>query len=228
MKQWMPIRQVRTCAMLLTLGLVVTACDPQDLMRLLDAQPVAQEAPAVARADQRAAGTEDAAGTADDGSKAEDVGADGETATVRRTERRMRSDTTNRSPAPMERSGAAGTGGDAADLSAVEQAIYDRLNGSRRSAGLQPLALRAGIAEGARSWACQMAQGGNFRHADLGSAGVSGENIAWGQQGATAVHDAWMTSSGHRNNRMSSRWSEYGVGVCNDGSGRPYYTERFR
>jgi uncharacterized protein YkwD len=224
----MPIRPVRTFGMLLALSLVLTACDPQDLMRLLDAQPVAQEAPAAAKADQRAAGANDAADTADDGSKAEDAGTEGETATGRRTERRMRWDTTDGSAAPTERSGGAGTGGDAAGLSAVEQGIYDRLNSSRRSAGLQPLALRAGIAEGARSWACQMAQSGNFRHADLGSAGVSGENIAWGQQGATGVHDAWMTSSGHRDNRMSSRWSEYGVGVCNDGSGRPYYTERFR
>ena len=37
-----------------------------------------------------------------------------------------------------------------------------------------------------------------------------------------------MNSSGHRDNRMSSRWAEYGVGVCENSNGRLYFTERFR
>lgn len=231
----MHTRSIRMFGTLVAVSLVLTACDPQDLMQLLDPQPVAQEAPA-AEADA----TDDAGETAktveaDAGEAKEEREAEHRT---KRRQRRASQDTTaDTVPTPKKtkkRSGGGGGDGDAsagggsADLSSVEQAIHDRLTSTRRSAGLRALTLSAEISKGAKSWSCQMAQSGNFRHADLGSAGVSGENIAWGQQGEAAVHDAWMSSTGHRDNRMSARWSEYGVGVCNDSNGRPYYTERFR
>lgn len=256
MKQWMHARPLRTLGVLAALSLVLTACDPQDVMRLLDAQPVAREAPAAAKADREADGADapEEQAPEDHGAAADEAPADdrataqthkkarthkrseakGEERVQRRTRQRRERQvtTTEDAPAAKQRSGGgaagSGGGGGSADLSGVEQAIHDRLTSTRRSTGLTALSLSAEISKGAKSWSCQMAQSGNFRHADLGSAGVSGENIAWGQRGAAAVHDAWMTSPGHRDNRMSSRWSEYGVGVCNDSNGRPYYTERFR
>lgn len=113
-------------------------------------------------------------------------------------------------------------------VSAIEQQISDKLNATRRQAGLKALTLSPEVSAGAREWACTMAQSSNFRHADLRAAGVNGENIAWGQRSAAEVHDGWMNSAGHRDNRMNARWTEYGVGVCKDSSGRLYYTERFR
>lgn len=249
MKQWMRTRPIRVFGMLLAVSLVLTACDPQSLLQLLDAKPIAQEAPAADAGDDSGDGAEaDGAADAADGDGAakddrkrtatRDRGANGDRTAARdrsgdeeATERRSpkRTQTTRKKAAeesstPARRSG----GGGSATLSGVEQKIHELLNQTRRKAGLKPLTASADVSKGARSWSCQMAQSGNFRHADLSSAGVNGENIAWGQQGAAAVHTAWMNSSGHRSNRMNPRWSEYGVGVCEDGDGRPYYTERFR
>ena len=124
---------------------------------------------------------------------------------------------------------AADAAGDAAGgLSAIEQEIFDTLNATRTEAGLGELALSAEIAAGARDYSCTMAETGVFEHADIAAAGVNGENIAAGQRSAAQVHQGWMDSTGHRDNRMNSRWTEYGVGVCEDDGGRRYYTERFR
>jgi uncharacterized protein YkwD len=114
------------------------------------------------------------------------------------------------------------------DLSPIEQDIFDTLNATREDAGLDALALSADIAAGARDYACTMAETGVFEHADLREAGVNGENIAAGQRSAAEVHEDWMNSPGHNENRMNPRWTEYGVGVCEDGGGRLYYVERFR
>lgn len=134
-----------------------------------------------------------------------------------------------RSPAPEEPAPSGDDGdGSSGSHSTIERNIFDRLDATRREVGLAALTLRAEISRGARSWSCDMAASRNFRHADLRAAGVYGENIAWGQRSAAEVHEGWMNSSGHRENRMSSRWSEYGVGVCEDGGGHLYFTERFR
>ena len=115
----------------------------------------------------------------------------------------------------------------AAGLSNIEQEIFDTLNATRADAGLDELALSQDIASGARDYSCEMAETGVFEHADLAEAGVSGENIAMGQRSAAEVHEGWMNSAGHRDNRMNERWTEYGVGVCEDGDGRLWFTERF-
>lgn len=118
--------------------------------------------------------------------------------------------------------------GVAADVAAIERQVATLLDRARRRDGRAALTRRRGISNGAREWACGMAQSGNFRHADLRTAGVYGENIAWGQRSASEVHTAWMDSLGHRTNRMGDRWTEYGIGVCRGGDGTLYFTERFR
>jgi uncharacterized protein YkwD len=115
----------------------------------------------------------------------------------------------------------------AAGLSDIEQEIFDTLNATRADAGLDELALSQDIATGARDYSCEMAETGVFEHADLAEAGVNGENIAFGQRSAAEVHQGWMDSPGHRDNRMNERWTQYGVGVCENDDGRLYFTERF-
>jgi hypothetical protein len=203
------------------LSLSLTACDPQSLIGTffeffsgagLEAPAAeAPEADADEGSGDEAAGDEaagdDAAETARRGHHGKDDGADEAPA----------------DEAPAEDAGAAASG-----LSAVEQEIFDTLNATRADAGLSELTLSADISAGARDYSCTMAETGVFEHADIAAAGVNGENIATGQQSAAQVHQGWMESPGHRDNRMSDRWTEYGVGVCEDDSGRPYYTERFR
>jgi len=54
-----------------------------------------------------------------------------------------------------------------------------------------------------------------------------GENIAAGQGTPEAVVNAWMNSSGHRANILSSNFSKIGVGYVTSSSGRPYWTQIF-
>jgi len=53
---------------------------------------------------------------------------------------------------------------------------------------------------------------------------TAGENIACGQASPQAVVDAWMNSSGHRANILSSSYTQIGVGYV--ASGR-YWTQMF-
>jgi uncharacterized protein YkwD len=282
MNHWMRTRTIRMVGLLFGLSLMLTACDAEDLLALLDGSLADQNPVAEAPADDDAAEDVDAAedagdragtdeGDAVDGKsesrefqcredgvrkarKADAENAGDDPAADEGDEAPAKapadgggandSDATDGGdapagsdaaparkpkPAPDEPAPSGGnSGGSSGNLSAIEQDIFDRLNATRREAGLDALTLSAEISRGARSWSCDMAASGNFRHADLRAAGVYGENIAWGQRSAAEVHQGWMNSPGHRDNRMSSRWTEYGVGVCNDSSGRLYYTERFR
>jgi uncharacterized protein YkwD len=271
MKHW--TRTLGMIAVAFGMSLVLSACDADDVLALLDGAPTSQapaaEAAATATADASATAEDDqsedvadpgkrarefqclrdgvkaraaadrrkagnGAATADDAAeparqRSRDAGSGdaGGRAADRSSSGAADDATQERSTSdkPKASGGGASTAGAHAD---VEQKIYDRLNAARREAGLDALTLVAKISRGARSWSCDMAASGNFRHADLGAAGVFGENIAWGQRSAAEVHTSWMDSPGHRDNRMSKRWSEYGVGVCANGDGRLYFTERFR
>ena len=276
MNHWMRAHTIRLIGVLFGLSLMLTACDAEDVLALLDGSMAGQASAAgAAAAEHTAADTDDV--DTDDGDDVEgkserrefqcrrdgvrearnaapqaaadeaparrddapakapadrDDAKDGGDADDGRDTGQDRSDgapARKPAPAPSERASAGGDGGGSAgSLSAIEQGIFDDLNAARREAGPKALALSAEISRGARSWSCDMAASGNFRHADLRSAGVYGENIAWGQRSAAEVHEGWMNSSGHRANRLSSRWSEYGVGVCEDSGGHLYFTERFR
>lgn len=214
MKQWTTTRTIRMIAALFAVSLMLTACEPEELLQLLGQTPV-EQADAAAPDDT----AEDTPAESDD-----DAAADKAPARDRKKQDRQAD---NGNGGTDRNDGPAG-GDSAAGLSAIENEIFTLLNSTRRDAGLRALALNAEMSAGARDWSCDMAASGNFRHADLRSAGVNGENIAWGQRSAAQVHQGWMESPGHRDNRMSSRWTQYGVGVCEDGDGRLYYTERFR
>jgi uncharacterized protein YkwD len=181
-------------AVLFALSLMLSACEPNDLLEFLEGPDAA---PPAADADEPEPAEDPEPEPADEPDPADE---------------------------PQPDDGAAGT----AELSAIEQEIFETLNATRQDAGLDTLALTADIVTGARDYACTMADTGVFEHADLREAMVNGENIAAGQRSAAEVHQGWMESPGHRQNRMSDRWTEYGVGVCEDDDGRLFYVERFR
>ena len=211
MGRWTGHRRIAMLGLLLGLSVVLMGCDADEVSRMLRSAVAVDQAPpadATRQRDRAAARDKKATGQRD------------------RAAARDKKATRQRRPARTNTS--ADDTGASTGVAAIEQKIADLLNTARRKDGRSTLTVRRGISTGARDWACGMAQSGNFRHADLRSAGVSGENIAWGQRSASDVHHAWMHSAGHRRNRMNPRWSEYGVGVCRDGAGTLYFTERFR
>ena len=163
---------------------------------------------------------EPAAEQADDGEKEDES----EASTERRAERPRQRETAE--PAePAERETPADSGGQAAGgLSGLEQQVFDLLNAERRRAGLSPLQLDSTLAQGSRAWSRRMATEGFFAH---DTSGNFAENIAFGYPTANAVHDGWMNSEGHRNNRMNSRYTRYGIGAFEQ-DGTVYWTERFQ
>lgn len=56
---------------------------------------------------------------------------------------------------------------------------------------------------------------------------AAGENIAYGQKTPEAVVNAWMNSSGHRANIMSSKYNKLGVGCYIDSNNVVYWTQIF-
>ena len=56
---------------------------------------------------------------------------------------------------------------------------------------------------------------------------AAGENIAYGQNTPADVMNAWMNSTGHRNNILSPSFTQIGVGLAKDKNGRCYWTQMF-
>ena len=111
------------------------------------------------------------------------------------------------------------------------------VNAVRAQHGLAALTVDARVQRAAQVRAAETAQsfshtrpnGSSFSTA-LTEAGVTyrtaGENIAYGQSTPQAVVDAWMNSSGHRANILSSSYTTIGVGytVVN---GTAYWAQLF-
>jgi uncharacterized protein YkwD len=116
-------------------------------------------------------------------------------------------------------------------LSALESGVVARVNAVRRSHGLRGLKLSRGLSAAAAYHSRQMVQHGFFEHESrgggsfwkrverfYGSRGFRswevGENLAYGSPdlGAAATVRMWMNSPGHRDNLLSRRWREIGLG----------------
>lgn len=121
-----------------------------------------------------------------------------------------------------------------------EQKVVELVNIERQKAGLSTLTLDSAIANVARTKSKDMATNNYFAHQSptYGSAGdmlrqfginwsAWGENIASGQRTPEAVVTAWMNSTGHRANILSSNFSKIGVGYVTNSSGTPYWTQIF-
>lgn len=133
--------------------------------------------------------------------------------------------------------GLGSTGGTSTGTSSAAQAVLAEVNAARAKNGLSALTLDANMNRAAAVRAAEMAQ--SFSHTRpngsrgltaLNEAGMSyrtaGENIASGQQTAQAVVSAWMNSSGHRANILSSLFGRMGVGQATIG-GRTYWVQLF-
>jgi len=113
---------------------------------------------------------------------------------------------------------------------AYELEVIRLINAIRAEHGLSALTENTALSDGARLKSQDMAKHGYFDHDSptygspfdmmrgLGfSYRAAGENIARGYASAKATVDAWMASAGHRENILSTRYSEIGVGYVADG-----------
>ncbi|MBH0008361.1 cell wall-binding repeat-containing protein [Salinibacterium sp. SWN1162] len=89
-----------------------------------------------------------------------------------------------------------------------EGTILSLVNNARAAEGLGPLKLDSSLSSVSSAWAKKMAANGVMAHNPNYSSQIksgwtrAAENVARGWTSPTAVHDAWMDSSGHRANIM--------------------------
>lgn len=126
----------------------------------------------------------------------------------------------------------------------LERRAFDLINQRRKNCGLTPLKWSDDVARIARLHSENMANFNFFSHAGLDGSMVNdradflgirkwqaiGENIAYNQGFENPVEFAverWMQSPKHRDNLLSSRWKESGIGVAVTVAGTYYFTEVF-
>jgi uncharacterized protein YkwD len=127
-------------------------------------------------------------------------------------------------------------------MSEVELKVVQLLNQERQGRGLNALKADPAVSAVARAHSKDMCQRGYFSHQSpdgkqpwdrLRAGGVRGfkaaaENIAVGYSTAQAVHTGWLTSPGHRRNRLAPGYTRIGVGLYTcPGHALPYWTEVF-
>ena len=123
------------------------------------------------------------------------------------------------------------------DSDAYITEVLALVNQERAKEGLSPLTTNAKLKKAANKRAQEIVtlfshtrpDGTNFvsvlKEYDI-SYSVSGENIAYGQKSPAAVMNAWMNSSGHRANILSSKFGKVGIG-CYVKNGVIYWTQVF-
>lgn len=122
-------------------------------------------------------------------------------------------------------------------VSNYETEVVRLVNEQRAKYGLQPLTINWELSRVARYKSEDMAKNKYLSHTSptygtpfemMRSFGISyrsaGENIAYGQRTPAAVMDAWMNSSGHRENILKASYTQIGVGYYANGN---YWTQMF-
>lgn len=125
-------------------------------------------------------------------------------------------------------------------VKAQEDEVVELVNKERVRRGLQTLKPHWEIARVARYKSQDMINKGYFDHYSptFGSPfkmmesfqikfSAAAENIARGQRTPTEVMNAWMNSTGHRNNILSPVYTHIGVGLAKDKNGVCYWTQMF-
>ena len=123
--------------------------------------------------------------------------------------------------------------------SAQEQMMLNLLNQDRNKNGLPSLTLDATLCGIARIKSCDMRDNNYFAHESPTYGNIrsmltafgyafngAGENIAH-HATVEKAQAAFMSSSGHRQNILSSAWTKVGIGICYDRSGFVYVTQIF-
>lgn len=126
------------------------------------------------------------------------------------------------------------------DVKTTENRVIALVNVQRSKVGLQPLKANWQVSRVARYKSQDMINKGYFSHTSptygspftmMESFGIkfsaAGENIAMGQTTPEAVMTGWMNSPGHRSNILNPTYTEIGVGLAKDSSGRCYWTQMF-
>lgn len=107
-------------------------------------------------------------------------------------------------------------------LRSTQTQVLNELNADRSANKLRTLATQADAQAKAQAWAEKLAKENKLSHSTL-SSGIKvkwcslGENVGYGPNVA-AIQDAYMKSSGHRANILSSKWNGVGVGYATNGS----------
>ncbi|MDD5937965.1 MAG: SafA/ExsA family spore coat assembly protein [Clostridiales bacterium] len=122
-------------------------------------------------------------------------------------------------------------------VNAYEQEVIRLVNEIRAQNGLKALSANWELSRVARYKSQDMADNRYFSHTSptYGSPSqmirafgltfrASGENIAYGQTTPQQVVNAWMNSSGHRANILSTSYTQIGVGYAARGN---YWTQMF-
>ena len=116
-------------------------------------------------------------------------------------------------------------------VSNYEKEVVEIVNQKRKENGLNPLIIDEKLSHVARVKSQDMADNHYFDHTSptygspfdmMEKFGISyraaGENIAKGQKTPKEVVNAWMNSSGHRKNILSSSYTHIGVGHVSKGN----------
>ncbi len=127
-----------------------------------------------------------------------------------------------------------------ATSSGVASQVLALVNDERAKAGCGSLTTSSALQRAAQGHSADMAANDYFSHDSqdgrtfsdrIRAAGYTGgaiaENIAAGQQTASAVMQSWMNSSGHRANILNCSYRHLGVGYAKGGSMSPYWTQDF-
>lgn len=122
----------------------------------------------------------------------------------------------------------------------VEAQVIQLTNQQRAKYGLPALATDWELSRVARYKSADMRDRNYFSHTSptygspftmMKNFGIrytaAAENIAAGQATPQEVVNAWMNSSGHRQNILDSRMTHIGVGYAKGGSYRHYWTQMF-
>ena len=127
------------------------------------------------------------------------------------------------------------------ELSEEEKTLLELTNKERADKKLPPLEANPILFKVARAHAANMAKQGKMEHVlddknpaqRIEKAGYDyrsvGENIAWGEKGAKidVIFKGWMDSKIHRENILSRKYDEIGIGLGTDDKGDIYYTQDF-
>lgn len=111
------------------------------------------------------------------------------------------------------------------ELLEVEQNVVAKTNAERARYGLPPLAVDRQLVRTARAHTAWMTRNQTLTHT---SAGNVAENIAMGQDSSSSVVNAWMNSSGHRANILSSSSRRIGVAAYRTPGGTIYWCQQFQ
>lgn len=116
-----------------------------------------------------------------------------------------------------------GSGQQPSNTDSVRSQILSLVNQARKEAGLKPLTSTSALNSAAQTRAQELNQlyshnrpNGSSCFTVLGEKGISyrtaGENIATGYKTAQQVFNAWMNSEGHRQNILSPKFTQIGIG----------------